>query len=106
MLPPDYLINAVAKVPEWFPGAGFKRIAREWHETLEEMVSAPYKLVKDQMVANMRVNYCDKILTFESTGCWHCSQVIYLRSIGGPYFVCGRGSRREVVCCIYVCWWC
>ncbi|KAG2346478.1 cytochrome P450 [Suillus weaverae] len=39
----------LAKVPAWFPGAGFKRLAREWRETLEEMVSAPHKFVKDQM---------------------------------------------------------
>jgi hypothetical protein len=43
----------VAKVPEWFPGAGFKRLAREWHQTLDEMVDAPYKFVKDQMVTNI-----------------------------------------------------
>ncbi|KAG2031107.1 cytochrome P450 [Suillus americanus] len=41
----------LAKVPVWFSGAGFKRIAREWRETLEEMVSAPHKFVKDQMVS-------------------------------------------------------
>jgi hypothetical protein len=40
----------VAKVPEWFPGAGFKRIAREWNKTVEEMVSAPFQFVQDQMV--------------------------------------------------------
>ncbi|KAG1737603.1 cytochrome P450 [Suillus lakei] len=43
----------LAKVPEWFPGAGFKRLAREWHQTLEEMVDAPYKFVKDQMAAGI-----------------------------------------------------
>ncbi|KAG2370134.1 cytochrome P450, partial [Suillus spraguei] len=43
----------VVKVPEWFPGAGFKRLAREWHDTLEEMVSAPYKFVLDQMAAGI-----------------------------------------------------
>ncbi|KAG1844263.1 cytochrome P450 [Suillus tomentosus] len=47
------ILPSLAKVPAWFPGAGFKRIAREWHETLEEMVSAPHKLVKDQMVAGI-----------------------------------------------------
>jgi hypothetical protein len=40
----------VAKVPEWFPGAGFKRIAREWNKTVEEFISAPFQFVKDQMV--------------------------------------------------------
>ncbi|KAG2156217.1 cytochrome P450 [Suillus clintonianus] len=43
----------LAKVPEWFPGAGFKRMAREWHKTLEDMAAAPYKLVQDQMAAGI-----------------------------------------------------
>ncbi|KAG1753720.1 cytochrome P450 [Suillus paluster] len=42
-----------AKVPEWFSGAGFKRIARESRETLEEMAGAPYKFVEDQMAAGI-----------------------------------------------------
>ncbi|KAG1813931.1 cytochrome P450 [Suillus subaureus] len=47
------ILPLLAKVPAWFPGAGFQRIAREWRETLEEMVSAPHKLVKDQMAAGI-----------------------------------------------------
>ncbi|KAG1847833.1 cytochrome P450 [Suillus subalutaceus] len=45
------ILPFMVKVPVWFHGAGFKRTARKWRETLEEMVSAPHKLVKDQMVA-------------------------------------------------------
>ncbi|KAG1748839.1 cytochrome P450 [Suillus paluster] len=48
------IVPSLAKVPEWFPGAGFKRIAREWHETTEEMAAAPYEFVKDQMVTMIR----------------------------------------------------
>ncbi|KAG1747567.1 cytochrome P450 [Suillus lakei] len=47
------ILPLLAKVPAWFPGAGFKRTAREWRETLEEMVSAPHKFVKDQMAAGV-----------------------------------------------------
>ncbi|KAG2370126.1 cytochrome P450 [Suillus spraguei] len=47
------VVPFLVKVPEWFPGAGFKRLAREWHDTLEEMVSAPYKFVLDQMAAGI-----------------------------------------------------
>ncbi|KAG2151901.1 cytochrome P450 [Suillus cothurnatus] len=47
------IMPSLAKVPEWFPGAGFKRLAREWHETVEEMVSAPYNFVKNQMAAGI-----------------------------------------------------
>lgn len=47
------IVPSLAKVPEWFPGAGFKRLAREWHENVEEMVTAPYNFVKDQMAAGI-----------------------------------------------------
>ncbi|KAG0699879.1 cytochrome P450 [Suillus ampliporus] len=47
------IIPSLAKVPEWFPGTGFKRIAREWHKTVEESVDVPYQYVKDQMAAGI-----------------------------------------------------
>ncbi|KAG0702313.1 cytochrome P450 [Suillus ampliporus] len=47
------IVPLLAKVPEWFPGAGFKRIAREWHKTVEELAAAPHKFVKDQMAAGI-----------------------------------------------------
>lgn len=47
------IMPSLAKVPEWFPGAGFKRLAREWGQTLDEMVDGPYKFVKDQMAAGI-----------------------------------------------------
>ncbi|KAG2141303.1 cytochrome P450 [Suillus clintonianus] len=43
----------LAKVPEWFPGAGFKRLAHEWNKTREEMAATPFKFVKDQMAAGI-----------------------------------------------------
>ncbi|KAG1894332.1 cytochrome P450 [Suillus fuscotomentosus] len=47
------IIPFLAKVPAWFPGAGFKRIACEWRAALKEMASAPHQFVKDQMVAGI-----------------------------------------------------
>ncbi|KAG2095906.1 cytochrome P450 [Suillus discolor] len=47
------IVPFLAKVPAWFPGAGFKRIACEWRGALEEMVSTPHQFVKDQMVAGI-----------------------------------------------------
>ncbi|KIM67833.1 hypothetical protein SCLCIDRAFT_1189995 [Scleroderma citrinum Foug A] len=47
------IIPALRYVPEWFPGAGFKRMAREWNATLQDMVDQPYKFVKDQMAAGI-----------------------------------------------------
>ncbi|KAG2347075.1 cytochrome P450 [Suillus weaverae] len=47
------IVPFLANVPEWFPGAGFKRLAREWRQTLKEMVDVPYKFVKEQMDAGI-----------------------------------------------------
>ena len=36
-------------LPTWFPGAGFKRTAARWAETLTKMVESPHQYVKEQM---------------------------------------------------------
>lgn len=38
-------------VPEWFPGAGFKKKASEWAATLQEMAEGPHNFVKQQMAS-------------------------------------------------------
>ncbi|KAG2133604.1 cytochrome P450 [Suillus bovinus] len=51
-----FMVNIMpwlANVPEWFPGAGFKRLAREWRQTLKETVDAPYTFAKDQIAAGI-----------------------------------------------------
>jgi hypothetical protein len=40
---------AVRYLPDWFPGTGFKRTAREWRETLTDLTERPYAFVKHQM---------------------------------------------------------
>ncbi|KAG2123185.1 cytochrome P450 [Suillus cothurnatus] len=55
-IPGAFIVDIVpflANVPEWFPGAGFKRLAREWSQNLKEMVDVSYKFVKDQMDAGI-----------------------------------------------------
>ncbi|KAG2119058.1 cytochrome P450 [Suillus discolor] len=57
----DFLVEFLpflAKVPEWLPGAGFKRLARESHEMAQEMASAPYKFAMDQMAAGIAPISC------------------------------------------------
>ncbi|KAG2064653.1 cytochrome P450, partial [Suillus decipiens] len=54
--PGAFVVDTVpflANVPEWFPGAVFKRLAREWTKTCEDMVTIPYKFVQDQMDAGI-----------------------------------------------------
>ncbi|RPD72903.1 cytochrome P450 [Lentinus tigrinus ALCF2SS1-7] len=40
-------------VPAWFPGAGWKHKAKLYREYLEEMLLAPFELVKQQMAAGV-----------------------------------------------------
>ncbi|KAL4062105.1 cytochrome P450 [Scleroderma yunnanense] len=40
-------------IPEWFPGAGFKTMARKWKAEVLEMVNLPHQWVKEQMAAGV-----------------------------------------------------
>ncbi|KAH8830592.1 cytochrome P450 [Flagelloscypha sp. PMI_526] len=49
---PGYLVDYVPflrHIPEWFPGAHFKREATEWASTLSNMVERPFAYVKQQV---------------------------------------------------------
>ncbi|KAK7892475.1 hypothetical protein LTR67_007572 [Exophiala xenobiotica] len=43
------ILPALQHMPDWFPGAKFKRTAKEWNRTLQAVVEAPYKFVEDQI---------------------------------------------------------
>jgi cytochrome P450 len=45
------VIPALKHVPEWVPGAGFKKTAKIWRKTMQEMVDMPHNWVKKQMAA-------------------------------------------------------
>ncbi|KAJ3563157.1 hypothetical protein NP233_g9122 [Leucocoprinus birnbaumii] len=50
--PGNFIVNLVPSLsflPDWFPGAGFKKTAREWAQTLDEMIEKPHKYVKEQI---------------------------------------------------------
>ncbi|KAF8504989.1 cytochrome P450 [Hysterangium stoloniferum] len=52
--PGSYLVNAIPllrHVPEWFPGAGFKKTARIWRKTVTDMPTIPFKFVKKELGA-------------------------------------------------------
>ena len=44
------LTEVVRYLPEWMPGAGFKKIARQWHATAMELAEKPMRFVKQEMV--------------------------------------------------------
>ncbi|KAG1747595.1 cytochrome P450 [Suillus lakei] len=82
------MLPFLAKVPAWFPGAGFQRTARGWRETLEEMVSAPHKFVKDQMAAGIAP------MSFTSN-------LLEGRAVSAE-----EESHREMVCFFSIRRWC
>ncbi|KAK0432338.1 cytochrome P450 [Armillaria borealis] len=40
-------------LPEWLPGMGFKRLAREWKKDLDDLVNIPFNFVKGQVATGM-----------------------------------------------------
>ncbi|PBK93430.1 cytochrome P450 [Armillaria gallica] len=52
--PNTFLVNIIPilrHIPDWFPGAEFKRTAKEWRSTLHEVVEQPYNYVKQRIAA-------------------------------------------------------
>ncbi|KAK1226584.1 hypothetical protein PQX77_010424 [Marasmius sp. AFHP31] len=50
--PGTFLVDAfpaLRYVPSWFPGAGFKRKAKEWRKLYNRMNTEPFEMVKKQM---------------------------------------------------------
>ncbi|GAB1519143.1 hypothetical protein RhiTH_002209 [Rhizoctonia solani] len=48
----DFLVNifpVLVHVPDWLPGAGWKRTAREWRSLKEEAINSPYEWTKAQV---------------------------------------------------------
>lgn len=41
---------AVKHIPGWIPGMQFKRLAKQWHDTLMQMVLLPHQFAKEEMV--------------------------------------------------------
>ena len=41
---------SVKHVPDWFPGTGFKRQAKEWSVAVEAMVNQPMEVTRKDMV--------------------------------------------------------
>ncbi|KAI0370176.1 cytochrome P450 [Pilatotrama ljubarskyi] len=56
--PGAFLANifpALAHIPAWVPGAGFRKIAAAWRKTLDEMCDKPHEFVKQQMAAGTSI---------------------------------------------------
>lgn len=55
-VPGTFLVDALPilkKVPEWVPGAGFKKKAREWRVLSQKMVTMPFEAAKNDIASNL-----------------------------------------------------
>ncbi|KAK7437617.1 hypothetical protein VKT23_018516 [Stygiomarasmius scandens] len=58
------IIPAMRYIPEWFPGGGFKKIAREWGSNFHSAVEKPFTYVKEEMTAGKaRPSFSAQMLT-------------------------------------------
>lgn len=51
--PGKYLVDTISwlkYIPEWFPGAKFKRDAKEWYKIAMEFREAPFRATKRNLV--------------------------------------------------------
>ncbi|SJL17045.1 related to cytochrome P450 CYP2 subfamily [Armillaria ostoyae] len=54
--PGTFLVDQLPSLrflPEWLPGMGFKRLAREWKKDLDDLVNIPFNFVKGQVATGM-----------------------------------------------------
>ncbi|KAG8742022.1 hypothetical protein FRC10_002098 [Ceratobasidium sp. 414] len=55
-LPSNFLVNtfpALLQIPDWFPGADWKRTAKKWREQKNDAVDSPYNWTKSEMDKNV-----------------------------------------------------
>lgn len=55
LVPGRFLVDtipALRHVPEWVPGAGWKRRVTEWRKLTEAVFDGPFKAMKDAMVSH------------------------------------------------------
>jgi hypothetical protein len=73
----------VKYVPEWFPGAGFKKTAKQWLATVNELAEKPYLMVKDEMVMFPLCLPLDNELKCEGDeSSRNCAEIIHLDVAG------------------------
>lgn len=55
----DFFVNILPilnRVPDWFPGTGWKQTARTWRANKERAVDEPYEWTKAQVVSIIYIN--------------------------------------------------
>ncbi|UKZ80869.1 hypothetical protein TrVFT333_008634 [Trichoderma virens FT-333] len=64
------IFPSLSRLPDWFPGTKFKRVAREWKNLLDASADIPYDFVKKQMEKGIhQTSYTSRLIdVFKSEG--------------------------------------
>ncbi|KAF8592911.1 cytochrome P450, partial [Ceratobasidium sp. AG-I] len=96
ILPTNFLVNvipALVHVPEWFPGAGWKRKAREWREMKEAIVSQVYQWTKDRIVnGTAEPSIIRSMLNYHATGGTYTNTEENMKQEGIVLFAAGADT--------------
>ncbi|KAF7333120.1 Cytochrome P450 [Mycena venus] len=97
IIPGRFLVDSIPALkylPEWFPGAGFKRLAREWRELSELMIDAPFDEVKRNMAAGTAP------ISFTSTqlgNIRHPDEERAVKEVAGAMYVSGVDTTMSTI---------
>ncbi|KAL6793714.1 cytochrome P450 [Trichoderma sp. SZMC 28013] len=59
------ILPVISYLPEWFPGTGYKRIARNWKALLDASTDIPFDFTKEQMrQGSYQSSYTSKLISF------------------------------------------
>jgi hypothetical protein len=47
----SHICFAVKYLPEWLPGTGFKKLAREYSANIEKLVQGPFDFTRSEIVS-------------------------------------------------------
>ena len=76
----EVIVLVVKYVPEWVPGAGFQRQAREWKAIMDQVTDVPYDFVKGQIVSHSEL--WSLFSTYLVLGSWYGAEVLHVSQIG------------------------
>lgn len=97
-LPGAWLVDAMPilrHVPEWFPGANFKKLAREWKQCLNNAIEMPYIFTKQQMADGIAPpSFLSNLLANESS--LTADEVKNIKWAAGALYTGGTDTVRSI----------
>ncbi|KAF8626927.1 hypothetical protein AX17_006428 [Amanita inopinata Kibby_2008] len=104
-VPGTYLVDVLPilkYVPEWMPGAGFKRDAREWHGLAMNMLNEPYRVAKESIdTGSFMPSFVSKSLLDMKEGTITPLQEDIIKTAAGTMYAAGvdtfsKKARAEI----------